>query len=516
MAMLSRAARRHLRKTKDDEVPQIKKQNRSPVLYGLSIAILAIITVTFIGTPVVTRWRSAARLDFGTYAGRHISYVQGNYFASQYETAAESLRRSSQDANLESQLYQAWRYAFNQTVLHLAILHEMDRAGAWVSDEKVSDSLVEYGPYVVGGAFDSERYAKTPQAERTSNRKLRREELLHDRYLSDMFATSKVSDSEKKFITQMAATERRYSFVTFKFSNLPDSRVISYGLENEKRFRKMKLSRITIRGTRREAEQVRARVGNASFDELARSYSKDPYAEKGGDLGWQYYHQVEALFGKQEPVDTIFALKEGEVSPVLESGGSFVFFRADSAPVAPDLKQADTLKAVRDYILSSEVGVAETWFLDEGKKVVAAAKEKGFNRALADAGLFPPQETEFFPLNYGNALPARRVQVKGSDQSPLAGAAYDEDFLRALAALPKNGVSDPLLVGDRVIVASVLEERPMPPKDLDLVASSMDSFALQALQQELPQDLIDSKQLDDHFQETFFSKILGGRGAAAE
>ncbi len=516
MAMLSRAARRHLRKTKDDEVPQIKKQTSSPVVYALSITILVIITVSFIGTPVVTRWRAAARLDFGSYGGRHISYVRGNYFASQYDTAAESLRRSGQEGNLESQLYQAWRYAFNQTVLHLAILSEMERAGAWVSDERVSDSLVEYGPYVAGGAFDSERYAKTPQAERTSNRKLRREELLHDRYLSDMFATSKVSEAEKKFVSQMAATERRYAFVAFKFSNLPDSRVLSYGLENQKRFRKMKMSRITIRGSKREAEQVRARVGSGSFDELARSYSKDPYAEKGGDLGWQYYHQVETLFGKQEPVDTIFALKEGEVSPVLESGGSSVFFRADSAPVEPDFRQADTLKAVRDYILSSEVGVAETYFLDEGKKLAAAAKDKGFNRALADAALFPPLETDFFPVNYGNALPTRRVRVKGDDQSALTGAAFDEDFFRALSALPKGGVTEPLLLGDRVIVAALLEERPMPPKDLELVESSVDSLALQALQQDLPQDLIDAKKLDDHFQETFFTKILGNRGAATE
>ena len=234
----------------------------------------------------------------------------------------------------------------------------------------------------------------------------------------------------------MATTERRYAFVAYKFADLPDSRVLAYGLEHQKRFRKIKLSRITISSNQREAEQIRSRIGTTSFDELARSYSKDPYAEKGGDLGWQFYHQVEALFGAQEPVDAIFALKEGEASAVLESGGSWVIFRADSAPVEPDLKDAETLKGIREYILGSEVGVAETWFLDEAKKLVAAAKERGFNRALADARLFPPLETDFFPVNYGNVLPARRVRVKGDDQSALAGAAFDEDFFRTLAALP--------------------------------------------------------------------------------
>jgi len=501
-----------MRRTKEDETSQIKQQSRSPLLYGLSIAILVLITISFIGTPVVTRWRAAARLDFGSYDGKHVSYIQGNYLATQYETAAESIRRSSPEGNLESQLYQAWRYAFDQTVLHMAILGEMERSGAWVSDNRVSESLVEYGPYVVGGAFDSDRYARTPQAQRTATRKLRREELLHDRYLSDLFATQKMSDAQKKFVSQMAATERRYAFVAYKFADLPDGRVLSYGLEHQKRFRKMKLSRITIRSGKREAEQIRARVGASSFDALARSYSKDPYAEKGGDLGWQFYHQVESLFGKQEPVDAVFALKESEVSPVFESGGSWVFFRADSQPVEPDLAQAETLKSVREYILSSEVGVAEAYFLDEATKLVASAKEKGFNRALADAKLFPPLETDFFPLNYGNVLPARRVRVVGDDQSLLAGAAYDEDFFRTLTALPERGVSEPLLVGDRVIVASLLQERPMPAKDLELVDSVADSLALQALQQDLPEYLIDKKKLEDRFQETFFSKILGGRG----
>ncbi len=495
---------------KDERSTLQKELSNHPLVYGLSVAILVIITVSFIFTPVVTRWRSAARLDFGTYDGKPIHYVRGNYFASQYDTAAESIRRAGQEGNLESQLYQAWRYAFNQTVLHLAIMGELERSGAWISEARVNDSLVEFGPYVVGGVFDQARYTATPQSERASIRKLRREELMHDRFLGDVFATSKMSEAEKKFVAEMAATERRYAFVAYKFAALPDSRVLSYGLEHQKRFRKMKLSRITIRSSKREAEQIRSRIGTTSFDELARSYSKDPYAEKGGDLGWQFYHQVEALFGSQEPVDAIFALKEGDASAVLESGGSWVVFRADSAPVEPDMRVPETLKVIREYILASEVGVAETWFLDEAKKLAAAAKERGFNRALADAKLFPPLETDFFPVNYGNVLPARRVRVKGDDQTALAGAAYDEDFFRALAALPAGGVTEPLLIGDRVIVAALLEERPIPAQEKEQLGMIVDSLALQALQQDLPETLIDQKKLKDEFQATFFSKILGG------
>ena len=38
----------------------------------------------------------------------------------------------------------------------------------------------------------------------------------------------------------------------------------------------------------------------------------------------------------------------------------------------------------------------------------------------------------------------------------------------------------------------------------------VDSLALQALQQDLPETLIDEAKLKDEFQETFFTRILGG------
>ena len=511
--MSSRAIRRQNRKTRPEvERKEPTQASRRPLLYALTVVILVIITVSFIGAPVISRMGGVARLRFGSYDGRDIEFVRGNYLSSQYDMAAENIRASGQAGTLESQLYQAWRYAFNQTVFHAAVLLEMERSGAWVSEDGVNDSLVDYGPYVVGGAFDQQRYAATPQSERVSVRKLRREELLHDRYLSDLFATDKMGAAEREFLESMAATERRFALVAFSFDQLPDGTVVDFALANRERFQRMKLSRISVNSNEREADQIRQKAisGGSSFDELARSYSKDFYADKGGDMGWQNYHDVQVFFDAGAPVDHIFSLKEGEISNLLESGGTWVFFRADSQAIAPDLEDPETIRAVREYILSSEVGVAEEHFLKQAADLARNAREKGFNQAAGEAGLFPPLETEYAPLNYGSVFRSKPLRLRGSDdQGVLAGAAADEELFRSLYSLKEREVSDPLLVGSRVVVATLLDERPLSDEDRELVGTSLARLVLQQMQQDLPDIIVEDDKLVDDFQTAFFTKILG-------
>jgi hypothetical protein len=430
--------------------------------------------------------------------------------ANQYDLIAESIRASGQTGSLETQLYQAWRYAFNQTVLHTAILQEMDRSGAWVSDDRVADSLVEYGPYVVGGVFDQSRYAATPQSERVSVRKLRREELLHDRYLMDLFATDKMSSAEKEFLLSMASPERRFSFVSYQFSDLPDSMIVDYGLANRERFQRRQLSRITVTASLREAEQVRERAlaGEASFDELARSFSKGFYADKGGDMGWQYYYDLEVFFDNTESVDRIFALEEGEISELQESAGSWVFFRADSPVVEADLEEQEIRDRIRDYILTNEVGVAEEYFLGEADRLAASAREIGFDQAVVEAEALPIFESEWVPINYGSVFYGKRLRVLGDDQGIMSAAARDENLFQTIFSLGIGDISDPLLIGDRIVIMTVTDEREPPPEDLEEVSSSLESLDLRLLENDLSDYLIDEDLLIDEFQDAFFNTIV--------
>ena len=74
---------------------------------------------------------------------------------------------------------------------------------------------------------------------------------------------------------------------------------------------------------RKKAEEIRARVlDGESFNELAKANSNLPSAADGGDIG---------IFKKDEMApymkDVILAMHPGEISPIVETGNAFQFFK---------------------------------------------------------------------------------------------------------------------------------------------------------------------------------------------
>ena len=82
---------------------------------------------------------------------------------------------------------------------------------------------------------------------------------------------------------------------------------------------------------RKLAEKIRAMATTRNFTELAKKYSEEPGAEEsGGDLGW---------FGKDVMVSEFeapaFALKSGEISPVVETPFGFhIIYKEDERPLS--------------------------------------------------------------------------------------------------------------------------------------------------------------------------------------
>jgi parvulin-like peptidyl-prolyl isomerase len=74
---------------------------------------------------------------------------------------------------------------------------------------------------------------------------------------------------------------------------------------------------------KRLADEARARAASGEdFASLAQQYSQDPSAQRGGDIGWV---PRGVMFPASEQV--AFGLKNGEVSPVLETPKGFTVFK---------------------------------------------------------------------------------------------------------------------------------------------------------------------------------------------
>lgn len=128
-------------------------------------------------------------------------------------------------------------------------------------------------------------------------------------------------------------------------STVPDTRINEYYREHVEEYsqaEQMKLRLIAIRGVdndsrRKMIEEIRQKiVAGAEFGDLARMYSEDSSQEQYGDWGWIDKKKLNESLTK-----IAFALKPGEMSQVVELGGSYYLLYCEA-------KKAATVKPLKD------------------------------------------------------------------------------------------------------------------------------------------------------------------------
>ena len=311
----------------------------------------------------------------------------------------------------------------------------------------------------------------------------------------------------RQFLTEMLAEQRRFSLVSFPFSDYPDDQINKYAEENRERFRRIKLSRILVKSSEREASEIRKKLVDqtGSFEELAREHSTDIYADKGGDMGWRYYYDLEADFEDSEPVDAIFQLEETEISPVLESRFGWVIFRCDTPAVQPDFDVEETRQVVRDYLMRYEKGIVEDHTLSVAEGFRDRVDDVGFLGATLEED-YTIGMTDYFPINYQSyyfLAPVRSL----TDQINLSSAAYSEEFFIRAFSLAPGDVSSPVLLDDQVVVLRLDDVRAMPERDRDMVDAYYSNYAPSFLDLDLRNALLDPRFVEDNFDTVFLREF---------
>jgi parvulin-like peptidyl-prolyl isomerase len=488
-----------------------KRHHLHPVTYVLVVIVTVFAVIAFILLPMGSRSVTGRNhIVFGTWDGRDISWYSGGYFDRQREAIARQAQESQSTASVESQLYSIWYQAFQSTAWHVAALTQAQRAGVEISRDALDEDLLTYSAYLdENGKFSETLYNEVPAAERVATREERREELLTSRYFNDLSTGMRTGSREKAFVAAMAATERKLSFVAWKFSSFPDEEVRKYGEANAAKFRKAKLSRITV-ASEREAKQIRARLADstASFAELAKAHSDDSYASSGGDMGWQYAYALEPDLEDKTQVDTVLALAAGEVGDPLKGPFGWAIYRCDTQTVAPDLTDAAVLNDVRSYLTRYEKGKIEDWFVERAGKFARRAAETSFVAAAHEAGV-EIAETSFFPINLSNTFPTSPFTAVPEAATPYS-AAYSEDFFyRAFSLSKDQASSQPIVLDDQVIVIKVAGEQPVSAENAAMMDRVLAYLANQSLQSDVDQELMNEKRLKSNFDETFSRSVLG-------
>lgn len=511
--MASRELRRARQKKGETVSDTIEKRHEShPFLYGFSVVVLVVIIVTFVlagpGGPMSRGMSGGSNIVFGSYMGKDITYYPGGFFAQERDRIANQYRNSA-NQNPVALAQAVWYQAFINTAEHIAILTQAEQGGIQISEDAVDKALLNYPAYLDdNGKFSESRYAATSASDKADTRRLMREGLETNIFATDIQTGVKTGSKEAEFIRGMAKPERSFAFVSWSFTGFPAEEVRKYGEANKSRFVKIKVSRILVKSGESQANEIHKKIleKTSTFEELAKTYSKDEYADKGGDMGWRYAYDVQADFEAKDTAQKVFALKAGELSDVLKGTFGWIIYRCDSEALEADFTNSTVLDDVKNYITKYEKGKIEDYFNERAGQLSRRASEIGFDRAARDMRLkiIP---TEFFPVNLSNVFSFAPVKADPDSDTP-ASAAYSEDFFVRAFSLGKDQASPPVLLDNQVLVLKLAAERQLPDTTVNLLDSWISYVAAQSIQTDLSQVLMTPDKLTDNFSETFDRYVM--------
>lgn len=507
--MQSREMRRLRAKKQQTGAETLEKRKQThPALYVFSIILLVIIVVTFVGSPVASRIGAAASISFGSYDGRPITFQQGNYFSQQEQALAEQLRQSGQELDVGTQLYYIWYQAYLRTITHTAILIEAEKAGLDITSDTVDTALLYYPAFLdSNGKFSESLYTKAGKAEQVQAYKLTRDDLVVQQFSQDVSTGVQTGPQEKAFVLSMAMNQRSFDFVSFPFDSYPAAEIKTYAQEHQADFRKIKVSRILVKGEG-EAKEIHQKLTDktSAFEELAKTYSKDSYASTGGDMGWRYAYDLQGDFDTKDTVNEIFALKAGEISPVIKSSLGYMIYRCDAEAANPDLSDQATIDVVKSYILTHEKGKVEDYFMEVAGKLSRRAGEIGFAAAAKEAAV-TVATTDFFPVNLQGVFSMFPVKATPESATPTS-AVYSEEFFQRAFSLDKTTASAPIVLDDRIVVLKLAQERTEPPADQAAMEKSfVEGIAQQSLQSDISIQLDNPAKLKDNFDAAYTRNV---------
>ena len=479
-----------------------------PFLFVGTVVVLVIVIVAFVLVPAIpsTTRRGGQELVFGYYNKVPIKYVTDNYFYQVLQYLTRNQNPSTDDPNYFFMVRQIWRQAFEETAVHLGMLDEVKQAGYIAPEAVVNRNVAELPQFQENGRFSAARYQTMDKNSRMSLWRQVQESLASSNYVTDLSGL-KVSSKEASFVSSMASPRRSFDLAVFPFSSYPDSEIISYAGANSALFRVVHLSRIFISAGEREARQILDSVknGTSTFEEAARLNSQDSYADKGGDMGIRMAYELLTEAGDDQSREGVINLARGEISGIIKVANGWAFFRAEETAHAADIDDPAQKEKIQNYIMGYSRGQVEDWLIAEAEKFSAEAKAEGFDEAI-EAGNITKRNFGPIPINYGNS--ALFATVSSAGVSEIAGAGTNEFFWKAAFSTPLNTPSNPLVIGDNVIVLLPLEESNAEENETQMIEMYYPYWMGSGTEQEFRLHFLTSEKLDDHFEELFW-KLWG-------
>jgi hypothetical protein len=482
----------------------------NPGLVIGTFVVLVIVIIAFVAVPAIAPSRGGgtnADLTFGYYDKIPITYVPGNFFAQYREMVAHYRQNSMNESNYSFANYQIWREAFEAAAVHTAMLQEMKKAGYTAPEKTVDRNVAKLPQFQDNGRFSLALYRQKDENERLSIWRQIQDDTAKEHFRSDVTGLVKPS-AESQFIGKMAAVERSFDMAVFSVDAYPETEYETYIREHPELFRSVHLSTISINTSEKEAKKILDSVknGETTFEDAARAYSKDNYADKGGDMGIRMVHELSFDIPEESAREQVIALARNEYSDVIKSGSNWIFFRAEENIQEASAADPAVMEKVRSYIRNFERGRMEDWAIAQADKFIALAHELGFEEAMSVENL---EKRSFgpIPLNYGNV--DLFTTIESQSVTELSGSSSDENFWKVAFSTPVQSPSRPVVQGSNVLVLFPNEETVAEESAIESIVNIYNSYWLSyASENAIQQHFLNSPKMEDKFLDVYFRYFM--------
>jgi len=260
----------------------IRRFKANPALFIGTFVVLVLVIVSFVLVPAIVPESSRGSKDFtfGHYDKAPISWVPGNVFAQYQENVQRYYQRTVGSDNLRYFNSQIWQQAFEAAAVHVAILQEMKRSKYVVPVKTVDRQVAQLPHFQENGYFSAALYRQMPESSRLTLWRQVQDDIIKETYINDLNDLL-ISKEEANFIGRMTSLMRKFEVASFNISDYPNSEYLLFANEHPELFNTIHLSRISV-PSEKEAKVILASIkdGISTFEDAARSQSKDSYAEK--------------------------------------------------------------------------------------------------------------------------------------------------------------------------------------------------------------------------------------------
>ncbi|GAB1484071.1 hypothetical protein MASR2M78_28880 [Treponema sp.] len=247
------------------------------------------------------------------------------------------------------------------------------------------------------------------------------------------------------------------------------------------------------------------KAGTTSFEDAAKTHSKDELADKGGDMGTKLAYEFSTEITDEAARATVLDLAKGDLSSVVKVPNGWAIFRSEETSRDANAGDGNILAKARGYIASFERGRIEDYFIAEATAFVTKAQAEGMDKAATEEKL-NKQSFGPLPLNFGDIELYR--SITSFQKKELTGASTNENFLKEAFSTPIASYSKPLVLGDNVIVLKPTEERTAEESAVSVIDFYYPYIAGQYSERSVRNYFLQSDKLKDNFYATFIQTFM--------